>query len=212
MSSWEPQPPQQPQWGQQPPPGQPPAYPPQDYHPPGYYRPEPRNGLGLAAVIVGGIGILFGLVPLTFWIAGPLALAAIVLGLAGRGRVRRGNATNGRMAVTGTILGVGAAALSMVGAVIVFGAFDQAAEDLDDALSGAGPCSEVLVVGQPIPEAIDQGCTEAGGGLTFPGIQDCADGRRLLTTDDAWGFLGEELHRGGADDTEFGDAFDACTG
>jgi hypothetical protein len=53
-----------------------------------------RNGLGLAGLILGIVGILFGLVPLTFWIAGTLGVIGLSLSFAGRGRVKRGEATN----------------------------------------------------------------------------------------------------------------------
>ncbi|MFC7382845.1 hypothetical protein [Sphaerisporangium rhizosphaerae] len=109
-----------PQQAYMPPPGQPPYG----------YRPEPKNGLGLAAVIVGGIGILFGFVPLTFWVAGPLALTSIALGLAGIARVRRGTATNQAVSSIGLVLGVLAAGFSIWGAVTFFGALN----DLSDSL------------------------------------------------------------------------------
>lgn len=101
---------------------QPPAPPP---------APEPKNGLGLAALIVAGVGCLFGLVPLTFWIAGPMALTAIALGFAAWGRVRRGTATNTVTTTFGLVFGVIAAALSIWGAITFFGAMS----DLSDKLS-----------------------------------------------------------------------------
>jgi hypothetical protein len=109
-----------------PPPG--PAYGPGPSHPPG--RPAPRNGFGLASAIVGGIGILFGLVPLTFWIAGPLALTSLGLGLAALGRVRRGTAGNTGTSVTGLVLGGIAAALSIWGAVVFFSALNEFGDEL----------------------------------------------------------------------------------
>jgi hypothetical protein len=92
--------------------------------------PAARNGLGLAAAIVAPIGILFGLVPLTGFIAVICALVAIPLALVARSRVRRGRATNGKTAMTGLLLGAGALALGVWGITIVFGAVDQLAEDL----------------------------------------------------------------------------------
>lgn len=71
--------------------------------------------------------------PLTFFIAGPLAVAAIVLGFAGRGRVRRGVATNRRTATAGLVTGLVAATLSVIGFVTVINAVDDAATDLNEA-------------------------------------------------------------------------------
>ena len=61
-----------------------------------------RNGLGIAAVVLGVLALLTGL----FLIGGLLGLVAIVLGFLGRGRVKRGEADNGGMALAGIVLGV----------------------------------------------------------------------------------------------------------
>jgi hypothetical protein len=63
----------------------------------------PRNGLGVAALIV-GVCALIG----SFSIAGGIVLGivAVILGFVGRGRVRRGEATNGGVATAGIVLGV----------------------------------------------------------------------------------------------------------
>lgn len=91
-------------------PGQPPGQPGYGAPPPsgGYGAPPPgsgavpRNGLGIAALVLGLLalfsswtvvgGILFGLL-------------AIVLGVIGRGRAKRGEANNGGLALAGIILG-----------------------------------------------------------------------------------------------------------
>jgi hypothetical protein len=98
-------------------------------------RPAPRNGIGLAAVIVAPVGILFGLVPLTGFIAVICALVAIPLALVGRSRVRKGTATNGKTTMTGLIAGVVALALGIWGITIVF----NATGELLDTLDGAAP-------------------------------------------------------------------------
>ena len=61
-----------------------------------------RNGLGIAALVLGVLALLTGLVV----IGGLLGLVAIVLGFLGRGRVKRGEADNGGMALAGIVLGV----------------------------------------------------------------------------------------------------------
>lgn len=117
---------------------------------------SPRNGLGLAAVIIAPIGILFGFIPLTGFIAVICALVAIPLALAAGSRVRKGAATNGKTAMSGLLLGVGALALGIWGITIVFGAVDQLADDL------SGPAA----VGAP----------------AVPGQQPAVDGSAAQTT------------------------------
>ncbi|WP_406450934.1 DUF4352 domain-containing protein [Streptomyces sp. NBC_00876] len=94
-----------------------------------------RNGLGIAALILGLIGAVSGLVPFLFWLAGILGTLALILGLVGRGRAKRGEATNKNMATFGAVLGLVALILSVVGAVITFKAVDDAVSDFDKALS-----------------------------------------------------------------------------
>ncbi|MFJ3903350.1 DUF4190 domain-containing protein [Streptomyces sp. NPDC090025] len=98
-----------------------------------------RNGLGTAALILGIIGTLSGLIPLFFWLAGILGLIALILGLVGRGRVKRGEANNKGVALTGAILGLAALILSVVGAVITFTAVSDAVDEIDKTLKDAAP-------------------------------------------------------------------------
>ncbi|GAA3068680.1 DUF4190 domain-containing protein [Streptosporangium carneum] len=125
-----------PQYG--PPPGQPfhgrqtqqmPG--PYSYHQPAPPMPAPRNGLGLAALICGGIGCLFGFVAIGFVIAGPLAIVAIALGITGMSRARKGVATNGGVATIGMILGIFAATASIWGAQHVFTAVNDTQRRID---------------------------------------------------------------------------------
>lgn len=90
-----------------------------------------RNGLGIAALIVGIIGCLFGLIPLTFWVAGPLGVTGLIVGLAGRGRVKRQEASNGKTTWAGIIVSLVALVLSIWGATVVFDAFDDVADELE---------------------------------------------------------------------------------
>jgi hypothetical protein len=85
---------------------------PQHGHPDatGAPAPAPRNGLGLSALILGVIAIL------TCWIVigGLFGLLAIVLGVLGAGRARRGRATNRGVAITGIVTGAVGLVLSIV--------------------------------------------------------------------------------------------------
>ncbi|SFJ73961.1 DUF4190 domain-containing protein [Streptomyces pini] len=100
----------------------------------------PRNGLGIAALVVGVAGLLL------FWtlIGGVLlGIAAIVLGVIGYRRVKKGEATNGAMALIGAITGAIALAASV--AVIAAGVSFLNSEEfgnLDECLRNAGSAAE----------------------------------------------------------------------
>lgn len=77
-------------------------------------RPEPQapagNGLAVAALVLGIIGVFFGIIPLTFFIAWILGALALVFGLVGcRRRVRRA------MAAWGAALGLVSLILGSMG-------------------------------------------------------------------------------------------------
>ncbi|WP_327367843.1 DUF4190 domain-containing protein [Streptomyces sp. NBC_01217] len=94
-----------------------------------------RNGLGIAALVLGVIGAVSGLIPFLFWLAGTLGVIALILGLAGRGRAKRGEATNKGVTTFGAVLGLVSLILAVVGAVITFKAVDDAVNDLNKAVS-----------------------------------------------------------------------------
>jgi hypothetical protein len=108
---------------------------------PAYEQPPrpARNGLGTAALILGIIGTLAGVVPLMFWLAGLLGLIALVLGLAGRGRVKRGEAVNKGVTTAGAILGLVAMILSVVGAVLLYKVVDDAVNEAVKSTSSTAP-------------------------------------------------------------------------
>ncbi|GAA1532293.1 hypothetical protein GCM10009730_46980 [Streptomyces albidochromogenes] len=103
---------------------------------------QARNGLGTAALILGIIGALSGLIPFFFWLAGILGIIALVMGLAGRGRAKRGGATNKGVALAGAILGLISLIMSVVGAVILFKAVDDAVDDINKATSSSSATKE----------------------------------------------------------------------
>lgn len=68
---------------------------------------QPRNGAGSAALVSGIVAVIFAVVPVVGeFVALPAALAAIVLGGIGLGRIDKGTATNLTETLTGMILGV----------------------------------------------------------------------------------------------------------
>lgn len=69
-----------------------------------------RNGMGVAALVLGILAVL------TCWIiyvSIPLGVLAIVFGVIGRGRARRGEATNAGSAMAGMVLGIIGVVLSI---------------------------------------------------------------------------------------------------
>lgn len=137
-------------------PGQPETPPP--YEPPGSGQPvppaapppmpyagaapppvAPRNGLGTTALILGIVALLFcwsvfgGIV---------LGILAVIFGILGRGRVRRGEATNGGVAIGGIVLGALAIVAGAVFIAIYVFAFnwfkDNGGQDYMDCMNKAG--------------------------------------------------------------------------
>lgn len=134
-----------------PPAGAPPypyAYPPGPYpggYPPPpmpygeYYTPAPvapRNGLGIAALVVAIIGVI------SCFLVAPaivLGIVAVILGFMGRGRVKRGEADNGGVAMAGIVLGVLSIVVGLAFIAIWAGLFKEVgAGDYFDCLQQAG--------------------------------------------------------------------------
>jgi len=90
----------------------------------------PRNGLGIAGLVLGLCGLVVGLIPLFGIGAILLGIVGLVLGLVGVQRARRRVATNTRTAVSGVVACVLAVALGITGMVIVANAVTQLGEDL----------------------------------------------------------------------------------
>jgi hypothetical protein len=101
-----------------------------------YYGGTPtimRNGLGVAALITGILG-LFGSCSVVFGVL--LGIVAIIFGFVARGRVKRGQANNGGMATAGIALGALAIIVSIAWVVWVFEGADV--PQFFDCLSNAG--------------------------------------------------------------------------
>jgi hypothetical protein len=128
-------PPPPPQYGGYPG-GYPGSYPPPPPQPYAGYAPPPtapKNGLGIAALVVAIIGL--------FTVFGGLILGivAIILGFIGWGRAKRGEATNGGVAIAGVVLGFLGVIVSIVAIFLVVSFFrDVGGTDYVDCLSRAG--------------------------------------------------------------------------
>ncbi|MEU3188003.1 DUF4190 domain-containing protein [Streptomyces sp. NPDC006923] len=116
---------------------------------PGYGQPgwqeTPSNGMGIAAMVLGIIAVAV----FCLWGLGViLGVLALIFGIIGRRRARRGQATNGGMALAGIILGAIGAVIS--GAFVAFLIWVIAnGEELDT--TDSDPFATSLVVGADRP-------------------------------------------------------------
>ncbi|MFD0022494.1 DUF4190 domain-containing protein [Streptomyces sp. NPDC058382] len=121
---------------------------------PGYgqnaWGPQPANGLGVAALVLGiiavagfcayGLGVILGVL-------------ALIFGLIGRGRVNRGEADNGGMALAGIILGSIGIVFSGAFLGLVIWAWNN--DDFDEhGDTGYEPTSAALVIDAPVVDVI----------------------------------------------------------
>lgn len=107
--------------------------------------PVRRNGFGITALVLAVIGLVFGLVPFTGFIALILGLLAVLFGLLGWSRTRQGVATNRTMTVIGAVLGIGTAALGAWS--IIFGAVDKLGKDPHDVGRAPAAVDDVAILG-----------------------------------------------------------------
>lgn len=91
-----------------------------------------KNGFGLASLILGIVGLLFCLMPITGFIGFILGVIGLALGFAGISRCRKNKATNKKTAISGTIVSALSAIFGIVGIVMFFTAVDQLGDDLDE--------------------------------------------------------------------------------
>ena len=130
---------QQPGYGAQP------GFPPPAFGQQQFGMPPPpagnRNGFGTAALVLG----ILSLVTWFLFVGGLFGIVAIVLGALGRGRAKRGEASNGGMALAGIItgaLGVLLTILVIVGVAALFSTGEFS--NLTDCLQDAGGDQEAI--------------------------------------------------------------------
>lgn len=142
-TGWPTTPPWQPVTGEHPP--YPYPYPGGGYpggSPPPYYgfghRPVgPRNGLGIASLVLAIVALLFVWSVLGGVILG---VAATAVGVAAHARVRRGEANNGGVAIAGVVLGILAVVVGLIFILVWMGFWrDVGGGDYMDCLQNAGP-------------------------------------------------------------------------
>lgn len=93
---------------------------------------KPRNGAGVAALVLGLLGLVLTLLVLLAPLGALLGLLAVVFGIVGISRARRGDATNRGQAVTGLIAGILALALGVFLTVRIGSYLQDHARDFDN--------------------------------------------------------------------------------
>lgn len=120
--------------------GYPGGYPPPPQQP--YYGgfqpppPAPKNGLGISALIIAIVGLLF-----CWTVAGGVVLGvlAAILGIVGYGKAKRGQATNAGIAIAGIVLGALSVVVGLVFIPIWIGVFSEVGgTDYMDCVARAG--------------------------------------------------------------------------
>ncbi|MFF8274961.1 DUF4190 domain-containing protein [Streptomyces lateritius] len=92
---------------------------------------QPRNGLGIAALVTGIVGLIFGIIPFLFWLGAILGVLALVFGIVGHGRARKGEATNKGVALAGIVLGAVTLVVSIAWVILLATAANGAEDDTD---------------------------------------------------------------------------------
>ncbi|MEV6331702.1 DUF4190 domain-containing protein [Streptomyces sp. NPDC051909] len=100
--------------------------------------PQPRNGLGVTALVLGIVGLLSAIIWFLFWLGALLGLLALIFGIIGTARAGKGLATNKGMAVSGIVLGVLAMIVALVWVALIATATKDVAEEIEKEQNGKG--------------------------------------------------------------------------
>ncbi len=112
----------QPGWSNPPPNPPPPGYGGSYGNQGGYGGPPPKNGIGIAAMVVGIVALFLFWIPFLGVI---VAIVGLVLGIVGIRKASRGEATNKGMAIAGVATGGLALVGSLLITIFVFAAVDE---------------------------------------------------------------------------------------
>lgn len=102
---------------------------------------QPRNGLGVAALVCGIVGLVLAVIPFLFVVGLPLGILAIVFGGIGMRRAKRGEATNRGHAIAGLITGLIATVIAIIAIATISSAVDSLNNDLNNVDTSASPAS-----------------------------------------------------------------------
>lgn len=106
--------------------------------------PAPSNGLAVAALVLGIVGLLGCLVPILGWFASPFALAGVGLAIGGLARARTIGRGRG-LAIGGLVTGVlGLLAVTAWTVLLVVGTKESAELYTEEGIFGCGPTRSAL--------------------------------------------------------------------
>ncbi|MFH8596765.1 DUF4190 domain-containing protein [Streptomyces rimosus] len=89
----------------------------------------PRNGMGITALVLGIVSLVLGVLVFLFWMTWLPGLLAVIFGIIGMRRDRKGLATNGSVAMVGTSLGALGLVVSIACGVFIAVAAKKAVDD-----------------------------------------------------------------------------------
>ena len=111
------------------------------------YVESASNGLAVAALVLGIVGLVLGLIPILFFIAWICGIVGFVLGLVGRRRATKNPAVGRKtMATWGVALSILAFGMGCVGYAVLTDAFEDASDELEstsDCLDQADTLAEI---------------------------------------------------------------------
>ncbi|MFF9013880.1 DUF4190 domain-containing protein [Streptomyces sp. NPDC014870] len=132
---------------------------------------QPRNGMGVTALVLGLVGLLFGLIPFTFWLGAILGVMALVFGIVGHGKARKGEATNKGVALSGIILGGVTIVVSLVWLIVLVVAVDEFEKTVDEEIAKQDKASSAPATpgatSEPEPEPTETAPAALKFGQTF---------------------------------------------
>lgn len=134
---------------------------------------QARNGLGIAALVTGIVGLVLGIIPFLFWLGGVLGVLSLVLGLVGHARARRGEASDKGAAVAGIVLGAVTVVVSLVWLVVIVMAVGDVADDLEKEIreqeaATAAPSEPGAATPDDLPTESAPAALAFGGTHTYP--------------------------------------------
>lgn len=151
-----------------------PAYP----YPPPYYQPQPKNGIGTTALVLGILAFLASFIPLlSLFTAIPLAIAGFIFAMVGYARISSGKANNKGTTTVGLIASIVAAIIS-ISLTMMVGAWlgspdsgtDSAAQSSNSSNSGGGTTEEDKQENQFSGQKPSDVVGEAGESLNTRGV------------------------------------------
>ncbi|MDQ8701355.1 DUF4190 domain-containing protein [Streptomyces sp. LHD-70] len=159
-----------------PPPGGQPMAP-----PPFPVPPQPQNGLGITALVLGIIGaVLF----FTVWGGIVLGVLALIFGLVGHSKARKGLATNKGVALSGAILGGIALIVSIVWLVVVVMAVQSVSDEIQKEVDRAASADPGTGSGDDSSGDVDTGdpASDSAEPLKFGATHTYDDGVKVTVS------------------------------